>query len=422
MKIGFVSMPYSGHLNPMTALARKLQSRGHEIVVIGVPDIESVVLASGLNFISFCEEEYPAGSLTDLFFPASKLHGMAAVEYTCANIFPGLVSAGLEHLDNKITETDVEALVIDTVHFFLELVPINRGIPYLHIWNILPMDLSGSTPPCFFNWPLETTPGGLARNADGVKTASKLFGPMIAVAKPYAEKMGIDVDWSNPASTISKLGVISQTLREFDFPGIPWPPNFHYAGPFHDDAGRETVPFPWEDLNGKPFVYASLGTVVNGQGFMYRAILSAIEALPDIQLVLSIGKYVEFDDLGVIPSNAIVVRAAPQLELLKRATLCITHAGLNTTLESLARGVPLVAIPIGYDQPGIAARIAYHGVGEFLEIDALTGTRLSDLIQKVLTDPSYRERAQYFQKAIAETRGLDIAADVIEWSLSKTRN
>jgi zeaxanthin glucosyltransferase len=47
------------------------------------------------------------------------------------------------------------------------------------------------------------------------------------------------------------------------------------------------------------------------------------------------------------------------LELLKRATVCITHAGLNTVLESLAQGVPQLAIPITYDQPGVAARIAH---------------------------------------------------------------
>jgi zeaxanthin glucosyltransferase len=39
MKIGFISLPVTGHLNPMTALARKLQSRNHEVVFIGVPDV-----------------------------------------------------------------------------------------------------------------------------------------------------------------------------------------------------------------------------------------------------------------------------------------------------------------------------------------------------------------------------------------------
>jgi UDP:flavonoid glycosyltransferase YjiC (YdhE family) len=63
MKIGFLSLPLTGHLNPMTALARKLQSRGHEVVFIGVPDIESVVRAARLEFVSFCENEYPPGSV-----------------------------------------------------------------------------------------------------------------------------------------------------------------------------------------------------------------------------------------------------------------------------------------------------------------------------------------------------------------------
>ena len=39
MRIGFVTLPVSGHLNPMTSLARKLQQRGHEIVFFGIPDV-----------------------------------------------------------------------------------------------------------------------------------------------------------------------------------------------------------------------------------------------------------------------------------------------------------------------------------------------------------------------------------------------
>src|SRR6516165_4916302 len=120
-----------------------------------------------------------------------------------------------------------------------------------------------------------------------------------------------------------------------------------------------------------------------------------------------------------IPQDTIMVRKAPQIELLKRAALCITHAGLNTTLESLAQGVPMVAIPIAYDQPGISARIAYHGVGEFVDLDNLSVDNLSEQIRKVLTDRSYADRAQYFKEVIANTRGLDIAADVIERAFQK---
>jgi zeaxanthin glucosyltransferase len=80
----------------------------------------------------------------------------------------------------------------------------------------------------------------------------------------------------------------------------------------------------------------------------------------------------------------------------------------------LAQGVPMVAIPIGYDQPGVASRIAYHGVGEFVEVEDLTVKGLSELIQLVRRDQSYSDKARYFQKVIARTRGLDVAADVIE--------
>ena len=82
----------------------------------------------------------------------------------------------------------------------------------------------------------------------------------------------------------------------------------------------------------------------------------------------------------------------------------------------------MVAIPIGFDQPGIAARIAYHGVGEFIEVEELTQENLSELIQKVLKNPRYRDKARYFQKVIAETHGLDIAADVIEQAFNKNRS
>ena len=158
---------------------------------------------------------------------------------------------------------------------------------------------------------------------------------------------------------------------------------------------------------------------MNGLEDVYIHILKAVEPLEDVQVVVSVGKNISPENLGRIPSNTIAVRSAPQIELLKHAALCITHAGLNTVFESLAHGVPMVAIPIGYDQPGVAARIAHHGTGEFIELDELTTNCLRELIEKVLQDPSYRERAEYFRKVISKTRGLDVAANIIEQTFQK---
>src|SRR5262245_7144846 len=414
MKLGFVSMPLSGHLNPMTALARRLQSRGHEAVFLGVPDVEPFVRAAGLRFVPFAEREFPAGSVAKLWSEVARRHGLDVVRYTCRELNPNLIRVALEYLPATLQRTGVDAVIIDTISFFHELAPMSMGIPYVHIWNVLHLDFSGRTPVGLLSWPHDTTPEGLQRNAAGWQEAGSRCAPMIAAARPYAEKMGLEIDWSNPGSTASTLAVITQTPREFDFPGAPWPPQFRYAGPFHDDQGREPVAFPWETLTGAPLIYGSLGTLVNGLHHVYRAIIEAVDKLPETQLVLSVGKNIEVEELGPIPSNVIVVRSAPQIELLKRATLTITHAGLNTALESLGQGVPMVAIPIGYDQPGVAARIAHHGVGEFVEVDDLTAEGLRALIRKILESPSYRERACYFREVIARTRGLEVAADVIE--------
>jgi zeaxanthin glucosyltransferase len=414
MKIGFVSMPLVGHLNPMTALARKLQSHGNEVVFIGVPDAACIVHAANLNFVPFCDEEYPVGSIAKGYGGVAKLHGLDVARYSLHELSPGLLKAGLEHLPEKLAETGVEALVLDTVYFFLELVPMRLGMPYAHIWNVLHLDFSGATPNSLFSWPHKTTPEALARNVEGSKLIGGFLAPVLAVAKSYAEKNELEIDWNDPTATTSKLAVITQTPKEFDFPNFSWSAEFYYAGPFHDDEGREPVSFPWERLTGAPLIYASMGTLVNGMEHVYRTILEAIGRFPETQVVLSVGNNINPDDLVPIPSNTIVVSSAPQLELLKRAALCITHAGLNTALESLTQGVPMVAIPIGYDQPGVAARIAYYGVGEFVEVGDLTVERLAKLIQWVRKNPSYRDRAGYFQRVIVRTQGLDLAAGVID--------
>jgi zeaxanthin glucosyltransferase len=305
--------------------------------------------------------------------------------------------------------------VLDTIHMYLEVVPMSLGMPYAHVWAILQIDFSGATLPSVVPGPYDNTPGARQRNLDAPQESDNaFFGIVQELAAPYAERAGLKIDWSDPIPTFSKLAMVSQTPKEFDLPGIPWPPQFHHAGPFLDEAGREPIPFPWEKLDGRPLVYASLGTLLNGIENIYKTILAAVDKLPEIQVVLAKGNNVELSELGPVSSNVIVVDKAPQIDLLKRAGLCVIHAGLNTTLESLAQGVPMVAIPLGYDQFGLATRIVYHGVGESLGVNNLSVDGLHALMQKVLNTPSYRERAQYFKDIIARRRGLDVAAEVIE--------
>jgi zeaxanthin glucosyltransferase len=112
---------------------------------------------------------------------------------------------------------------------------------------------------------------------------------------------------------------------------------------------------------------------------------------------------------------------APQLELLKQTSVCITHAGLNTVLGSLAQGVPQVAVPVTFDQPSVAARVAHNKTGVVTSLDKLTTDHLSTLLNEVLNDSTYRDNARKLQKAIANANGLSVAADLVETSLGVTQ-
>jgi zeaxanthin glucosyltransferase len=165
-----------------------------------------------------------------------------------------------------------------------------------------------------------------------------------------------------------------------------------------------------------------MGTLVNGRLDVSRTIVAGVARHKDLQLVLSIGDQLDPEQIKPVPKNAIIVKRAPQLELLKQSSVCITHAGLNTVLESLAEGVPQVAVPVSFDQPGVAARVAHNQTGVVTSLEKLTADHLSTLLNEVLTNSIYRDNAYKLQKAIAQTNGLSVAADLVETSLGVTRN
>ncbi len=415
-------MPTTGHLNPMLALAKELRSRGHEIIFFGILDIEPAARGAGFQFVSFAEEEYPLGDTAATYAYVATLQGAEVIRYSFHDLHPRRCAAMLEHLPRRLATVKVDALVIDTIHFYVELVAIYLGLPYVHIWNVLHFDLSGMAPPCIVDLPYDPTPAGIAKNTEAASRIAAAFAPVLKVARSWAEEHGVNGKWEKPFDMLSPLATITQTPKVFDFPGTPMPATFRYAGSLHGNSGRRVIPFDWEKLSGRPLVYASLGTLLNGAEHVFRAILAVAGQLPDFQFVLSVGRNLSLSSFESVPANAIMVAEAPQIELLERAVLCITHAGLNTVLESLSLGVPMIAIPVGFDQPGVANRITYHHLGEVLSLATLTADGLLRSVRTLLHDPSYRQNALYMREALAREPGLRVAADVIEQVLQGTCN
>ena len=404
MKLGFISLNLPGHINPMSALARHLQARGHEVVFLYSSH------ANGLPCVPGNDRDPVNESRPEV----SRLQGEGALAFAVGLILERS-EAMLRSMPSMIEATGVDALIIDPIQFYVELAAIKLGVPYIHAAVALHLDYSGYTPFPLCGDPYETTPEALARNRQGVAKFTKmLFNEGV---RAYAKEAGLDVNWEDGGSTISKLAWLTQTPREFDFPTAHWPAEFHYTGPYHDGKGREPMDFPWDRLTGEPLIYSSMGTILNGNAEVFRTIAAGVAKHKDVQLVLSIGDQLEPEQIGRVPKNAIIVKRAPQLELLKLASVCITHSGLNTVLESLTQGVPQVAVPVTFEQPGIAARIAYHQTGVVTSLEKLTPGHLSKLLREVMEDPMYQANARRIQRAIANADGLTTACDVIEQCL-----
>ena len=406
MKLGFICPNLPGHLNPMTTLARHLQARNHEVVFLYSKE------ANSLPFVPAPEKDHISENRPEV----SKLQGEDALRFSVGNVL-AQTEAILKSLPEIVRANGVDALLLDTVQFYAELGPMRLGMPYVQVSNGLHFDYSGWTPLCLYDWPHDISPTGLARNREGVAKWANLWASVNGGVRAHAESVGLKVDWNDLSSTLSPFASITQTPSAFDFESSHWPSQFHHTGPFHDGRGRKKVDFPWERLTGEPLIYASMGTILNGRLDVFRTIVTALGKHKGLQLVLSVGDQVDPQQIGPAPSNAIIVKQAPQLELLKQTSVCITHAGLNTVLESLAQGVPQVAIPVTYDQPAVAARIGHKQTGVVVSLDKLTADHLSSLLDKVLTHSIYRDNARKLQKAIAEANGLSLAADLVEESL-----
>src|ERR1700753_787810 len=203
MRIGFLSLPVPGHLNPMTALARTLQSRGHDVVFISIADVTPFVEAAGLPFLPCSEAAYPLGSFGAFVRHLSELSGEDALQFTVNTMMKGYNASLFESLPDSLSKAGVDGLVLDQYHPYVELIPMHMQMPFVHVSNALHVDYTGRTPICYTDWQNDTGLEALARNIEGIRRSRQLFEPITAIARDYASEVGLSVDWTNPHATLS---------------------------------------------------------------------------------------------------------------------------------------------------------------------------------------------------------------------------
>ena len=178
MKLGFICPNLPGHLNPLTALARHLQARNHEVVFLYSSG------AAGLPFIPGPEKDQFRENLPEV----SKLHGDDAVKFSLRMLMTQTVTI-LKSLPAMVESNGIDALVLDTVQFYAELGPIQLGMPYIQVAAAVHFDFSGYTPLCLYGWPHQSTPAALARNREGVTNLVKLLESVNEGVKAHAGSM-----------------------------------------------------------------------------------------------------------------------------------------------------------------------------------------------------------------------------------------
>jgi MGT family glycosyltransferase len=174
----------------------------------------------------------------------------------------------------------------------------------------------------------------------------------------------------------------------------------------------EAPAFPFEQLTGSPLIYASLGTLFTNHLPFFRACVEAF-AESRYQVVMSLGSHVSLENLGPIPANFIVQASVPQLEILQRASLFITHGGMNSASEAMYYGVPLLVIPQAQDQFYVAKRVTKLKAGDMLFMNEVDAQRLSMKAGKILADPVYAQNSAKVGETFHAAGGYMRAADEI---------
>lgn len=410
---GIICPNVPGHLNPVSGLAAELRGRGHRVSFCLLGDPPQSIIKQGFDVLPIGGDLITAEQYRASMAQLGVLTGRAALKHTFALAVRG-TEAMLAAGPDVVRGAGITALIVDQGSFAGGTVADQLQLPFATVCNALLLHGEPAVPPFFTTWPYRDAWWARLRNRIYWAGLNRLYRPILQRIQTRRRELGLPVPPQISDTWSSRLQLCQQPA-EFDFPRRELPAALHYVGPLHQAESAATqqtaADFPWDRLNGKPLVYASLGTLQNQLQHVFRSILQGLAEL-DVQVVLALGRR---DAVWTepVPGNALVVGYAPQLALIGRANVVVTHAGLNTALETLTRGKPMVCIPVTNDQPGVAARVAHVGAGEVIPLKEVTPQRVRDLVQQVNREPSYRAAAERLRAAIHAAGGARRAADLV---------
>ncbi len=219
---------------------------------------------------------------------------------------------------------------------------------------------------------------------------------------------------------LSTLAQISQTPPSLDFPRAALPGCFHAVGPLRDESPGSDQEAP-ATIPPRPFVFASLGTLQGHRYALFRNIAKACQRLEMPLLIAHCGgldaaQAARLERYG----TTWVTDFADQRAVLSSARAVITHGGLNTVVDAIHSATPMLVVPLAFDQPGVAARIVHHGIGQSASRFVGSAT-LAKRLSGLLNNDIYRLRLRAMHATLTQAGGAVKAARIAEQALSERR-
>jgi MGT family glycosyltransferase len=259
----------------------------------------------------------------------------------------------LKALPAALSRLRVDAVIADSVEPAGALVARHLRLPFVTAVTGLPLLREPTVPPPFLGWAYRPDAVGRHRNSGGYAVSDLLMRPITRTVLAYAQYWGLDPD---PRHQWSDRLQIAQCPAALDFPRTTLPRSFRYGSPWRIDEPAETIP----DDDGRPLVFCSLGSLQGARRSLFAAMTAACAAV-GVRAVVAHGGGLSNSEADSLPGSPLVRAFWSQTSILPQCSAAILHGGFNTVLDALAAGIPIVAVPLAFEQPATAARLKRIG-------------------------------------------------------------
>jgi len=406
---------FHSHVRAMESVACELLARGHRVTVVQQADVAAMLRDPRLGFAQVGAGSHPPGSLQAVIDRAARPCGPWGIRRVIADM-ASATDMVCREAPAVLRAIGADCIIADQMEPAGGLVAEHLGLPFVSVACALPVNREALVPLPVMPWRYRATPWGEQLNLHSSGVYDRAMQAHAAVIARHAAAFGLPPR-QRLDECLSPLLQLSQTTPGFDFPRTSLPEHFHGIGPLRSALSDEP-PLDIPVATGRPFVFASLGTLQGDRFGLFGRIAAACREL-DLQLLIAhCGRLDASQERRLLKAGASwVTDFAPQRAMLARADAVITHAGLNTVLDALEAGVPSLALPIAFDQPGVAARVVHAGVGLKLDPRLASRRRIVQGLRRLLGEPGFAERARKLGDEVRTAGGAPRAAQLIEAAL-----